>query len=164
MTTVRVPRVFLSYAWEDESHKSWVRELAARLRGDGVETVLDQWELVPGDQLPQFMERAVRDSDFVLVICTPEYKKRSDKRSGGVGYEGDVMTGEVFTLGRRRKFIPVLRRGAWTEAAPSWLAGALYVCLSGDPYGDDDYQALLNALHSRNPVAPAVGGASGSRP
>jgi hypothetical protein len=41
---------------------------------------LDQWELQPGDQLPAFMERAVRENDYVLIVCTPLYKRRSDER------------------------------------------------------------------------------------
>ena len=53
---------------DSEAHKLWVRELATRLRASGVDITLDQWHLAPGDQLPQFMESAVRDSGFVLVV------------------------------------------------------------------------------------------------
>ncbi len=50
------PKAFISYSWDDDAHKSWVAELATRLRKDAVETILDQWHGVPGDQLPQFMD------------------------------------------------------------------------------------------------------------
>jgi hypothetical protein len=30
------------------------------------------------------MERSVRDTDYVLVVCTPHYAERSDARLGGV--------------------------------------------------------------------------------
>jgi hypothetical protein len=117
----RNPKVFISYSWDSESHRAWVRALGARLRSDGVDVTLDQWHVGPGDQLPEFMERAIRENDFVLIICMTKYKTKSERRSGGVGYEGDVMTGEVFVHGYNRKFIPVLREGEWSEAAPSWL-------------------------------------------
>jgi hypothetical protein len=117
---------------------------------------LDQWHLVPGDQLPQFMESAVRKSDFVLVICTPRYKVRSDNRTGGVGYEGDIMTAEVVTTRNQRKFIPILRSGAWTEAAASWLAGKYYVDLSANPYSESQFDDLLTTLHRTRPQAPPV--------
>jgi len=68
------PKVFISYSWDDEEHKAWVRDLATRLRCDGIDVTLDQWHAVPGDQLPAFMERAVYDNAFVLLICTPAYK------------------------------------------------------------------------------------------
>jgi hypothetical protein len=99
----RTPSAFVSYSWDDEPHKTWVRDLSARLRGDGMNVILDLWATAPGDQLPQFMETAVRENEFVLIVCTPRYKEKSDKRLGGVGYEGDIMTGEVFTTKNRRK-------------------------------------------------------------
>jgi hypothetical protein len=40
------------------------------------------------------MEKSVRENDYVLIICTPTYKSKSDNRVGGVGYEGDIMTGK----------------------------------------------------------------------
>jgi TIR domain-containing protein len=96
MVTTRYPRAFISYCHESDEYNEWVRELAARLRDGGVESILDQWETAPGDQLPAFMEQSVRQSAFVLVVCTPKYKGKSDRRTGGVGYEGDVMTAGVF--------------------------------------------------------------------
>lgn len=152
-----VPSAFVSYSWDDEPHKRWVRGLAERLRHDGIEVVLDQWELQPGDQLPAFMEAAVRDNDYVLVVCTPHYKERSDRRTGGVGYEGDIMTGELLSLRNQRKFIPLLRLGEAAAAVPSWLAGKYYVDLRGEPYAEDRYQDLLTTLQGERARAPAVG-------
>jgi hypothetical protein len=151
------PSAFVSYSWDNDTHKSWVRALAERLRADGVDAVLDQWATVPGDQLPEFMERAIRANAFVVIVCTPRYKARSDAREGGVGYEGDVMTSEVMTQRNHRKFIPVLRSGAWTDAAPSWLGGKYYVNLSGDPYSERDYHDLLNTLLGIRETAPPIG-------
>ena len=76
------------------------------------------------------MEREIQQNDYVLIICTPKYRKKSDERTGGVGYEGDIMTGEVHTQGNHRKFIPVLARGEWMESAPSWLRGKYSVDLT----------------------------------
>src|SRR5438034_546357 len=55
---------FISYSWDSDAHKAWTRDLGARLRSDGVAVGLDQWELVPSDQLPEFMERSIRDSAY----------------------------------------------------------------------------------------------------
>jgi hypothetical protein len=124
------PTAFISYSWDDETHRACVRDLATRLRADGVDVRLDYWHTVPGDQLPEFMEREIRKNDFVIVVCTPKYKTKSEARTGGVGYEGGIMTAEVFAKQNHRKFIPVLARGGWAEAAPSWLSGSRYVDLS----------------------------------
>jgi uncharacterized alpha/beta hydrolase family protein len=55
------------------------------------------------------MEESVEDSDFVLLICTPEYAKKANKRRGGVGYEAMIITGELADDIQTTKFIPVLR-------------------------------------------------------
>jgi hypothetical protein len=151
------PTAFISYAWESDEHKAWVRQFAARLRSDGIAVSLDQWELAPGDQLPAFMEKAVRENQFVLVICTPTYKRKSDARQGGSGYEGDIMTAEVLYSANNRKFIPILRQGTWQEAAPSWMLGKLYLDLKGNPYNERHYIDLIRTIHNKREQAPPVG-------
>lgn len=151
-----MPKAFVSYSWDSDEHRDWVLALATRLRSDGVEALLDQWHLVPGDQLPAFMENAVRESDYVLIVCTPRYKSRSERRVGGVGYEGDIITGQVLTTRNERKFIPVLRTGDWSDAAPTWLAGKYYVDLRGERYDERHYRDLLTSLLGTREQAPPV--------
>jgi hypothetical protein len=148
---------FISYSWDDDAHREWVRVLAKRLRADGVDVVIDRWSAVPGDQLPAFMERAIRENQFVVIVCTPRYKRRGDAREGGVGYEGDIMTAEVMMSQKDRKFIPVLRSGTWSEAAPSWLQGKYYINLTGEPYSERDYEDLVRTLLGTRETAPPIG-------
>jgi hypothetical protein len=151
------PTAFASYSWDDDPHRMWVASLATRLRSDGVNVRLDQWNTAHGDQLPAFMEREIRDNAFVLIVCTPKYKLKSDTRQGGVGYEGDIMTGEVFNKQNHRKFIPILARGTWTTSAPSWLAGSYYVDLSSPEKFEVQYGDLLLTLLGRRAPAPPLG-------
>lgn len=151
------PIVFISYSWDSDSHKLWVKELATKLRCDGIDARLDQWETVPGDQLPAFMENAKTDSDFVLIICTPKYKIKSEKRIGGVGYEGDIITADVLYHKNHRKFIPILREGDWDEAAPSWLKGKKYIDMRSEKISMDKYNELLKTLYNENEKAPPLG-------
>jgi hypothetical protein len=151
------PKAFISYSWDDEDHKQWTKRFAAQLRADGVDVTLDQWATVPGDRLPHFMEQAIRENSYVLIICTPRYKEKSDTRTGGVGYEGDIMTGEVHTQGNHRKFIPILRRGDRTTAMPSWVAGKYDIDLRGESYSQENYRDLLATLHNKREQAPPVG-------
>jgi len=151
------PSAFVSYAWHDDEHKALVKQISARLREDGIDVTLDQWHAVHGDQLPEFMERAVRDNEFVLIMCTPRYKEKSDNREGGVGYEGDIMTAEVLTKRNHRKFIPVLCNGSWDTSLPTWLSGKYGVDLSADPYSEDHYGDLLNTLLGTREPPPPIG-------
>lgn len=153
------PTAFISYSWDDETHKGWVKNLAARLRQDGVDVKLDVWEVHPGGSVTKFMETAIRESDFVVIICTPRYKRRSDERIGGVGYEESVITGEVLTSQiNRNKFIPVLRSGEWTDAAPSRILDKLYVDMSESAGSESEYASLRDALLGQTESASPIGG------
>ncbi len=151
------PTAFLSYSWESEEHKNWVRALSTRLRNDGINAKLDQWHAVPGDQLPQFMEREIRENDYVLIICTPHYRKKSDDRTGGVGYEGDVMTAEVYLSKNDRKYIPILAKGEWNEASPSWLRGKYGIDLRDGSDFQRGYDDLITTIHGTRAAPPPIG-------
>jgi hypothetical protein len=157
LASQKPPNTFISYSWDDDEHREWVQTFATRLRGDGVNVTLDKWQTAPGTQLPQFMETAIRENDFVLIVCTPRYKQRSDSRIGGAGYEGDVMTAEVFIKGNHQKFIPILRSGEWLDAAPTWLAGRYFIDLRGAIYRESQYTDLLTTLHNAREEPPPIG-------
>ncbi len=63
---VYIPKAFVSYSWDDDAHNKWVAELATKLRADGIDITLDQWNTVSGDQLTSFMEKEIRENDSVL--------------------------------------------------------------------------------------------------
>jgi HAD superfamily phosphoserine phosphatase-like hydrolase len=158
MTPTQPPKAFVSYSWDSPEHRRWVKALATRLRADGVDATLDQWAAAPGDQLPAFMETAVRENDFVVIVCTEKYRKKANERGGGVGYEGDIIAGELFVGGAQRKFIPVLASGAWEASAPSYLLGKFYIDLRNDPGFDGaGYQQLVQTLFGEREAAPPIG-------
>lgn len=141
-----MPKVFISYSWEDDDHKEWVRSFADSLLKNGIDATLDQYDLSLGDRLPHFMEQSIMDSDYVLIICTPTYKIKSDNRSGGVGYEGHIISGELLTTGNERKFIPIIRKGAVETSMPNFLFGKYGVDLSSDDCYEINFNDLLTTL------------------
>jgi len=151
------PTTFISYAWESIDLKNWVKELATRLRQNGIDAKLDQWEIVPGDQMPHFMEKSVRENNYVIIICTPEYKTKSENRIGGVGYEGDIMTAEVLQNANHRKFIPILKSGTKETSIPSWLQGKYFVDLSNDHNFKKNFEDLITTILNVREVAPSLG-------
>jgi hypothetical protein len=145
-------RVFLSYSWDSEAHKQWTLGFARKLRSDGVDAVIDQTHLPLGARSPEFMERSVRESDRVLVVCTEAYKQRFDNRAGGAGYEGHIITGEIVDEVGTNKFIPLLRSGEWKSSLPTALSGVAGVDLRGD--SPEEYRKLLENLHGVSRVVP----------
>jgi hypothetical protein len=78
------PDVFISYSHDSKDHKKWVIDLASALESNGVRVRLDQWDVEFGDDLPRYMQEAVTNSDRVLVICTPTYKRKAEAGIGGL--------------------------------------------------------------------------------
>lgn len=163
------PRVFISYSHDSAEHKLWVLDFATTLRNRGVDAVLDQWDLLPGDDLPHFMETQLAQCDNVLMICTDKYVAKANAGEGGVGYEKMIMTSSMLSSIDKNKVIPIIRQPG-TDHRPTFLNTKLYINFSNDSENeyrlDDVLRTLLNApLYEKpaiglNPFTPM----EGSRP
>ena len=71
-------RVFVSYSHDSPAHAERVLVLADRLRHDGVDARLDQYEPSPTQGWPRWMVDEIAAADFVLVVCTATYRRRFD--------------------------------------------------------------------------------------
>ena len=146
MTESNVPKVFISYSWESKEHSDWVKSLADKLLSDGIEAIIDSYDVSPGDRLPKFMESSIRDSDYVIIICTEEYKRKANNREKGVGYESHIISAELYNNHNDRKFIPVIRQGDFNSALPTYLDGKLAIDLRGNPFNEDSYKDLIASI------------------
>jgi len=79
-TSQTSPRVFISYSHDSCAHEDRVRDLADRLRQEGVDAVLDQYNATPHDGWPMWMDREVQKADFVILVCTDVYIRRVEGR------------------------------------------------------------------------------------
>ena len=100
------PKVFISYSHDSQEHKDWVLTLSTRLQANGVNVILDQWDLTLGSDLPRFMESGLTDADRVLSVCSGAYVKKSNDGIGGAGYEKMILTGELMKNLASDKVIP----------------------------------------------------------
>lgn len=82
-TRKKAPKVFISYSHDTPDHKRWVGEIASNLVKNGVDVILDQWDLKFGEDLVKFMERGVHEVDRVLMICTETYVQKVNEGKGG---------------------------------------------------------------------------------
>jgi hypothetical protein len=135
------PKCFISYSWDSEDHRAWVRKLAEGLRAYHVDAILDQWGVQPGTDLAHFMESAGQ-TDFVIVVCTPDYARKANEGEASVGYEKRIITAKLRKLHPEdRAIIPVLRTGG-TNAIPTFLVDLAYL----DFTIDDDFDVRLKDL------------------
>jgi hypothetical protein len=156
------PKALISYSWDSDDHKNWVRSFAERLRLNGVDVRLDQWHVAPGQSLTQFMEVEIITCDYVLVICTPNYYTKTINRKGGVGYEQQIISGHLAAGQPREKFIPIVRQGSFEPgedcAVPPHFAGILAIDMRESTAFEHAQDQVLRAIF-QVPVhsAPAVG-------
>lgn len=61
------PKLFISYSWSSPDHEQWVLDLATELREDGVDVILDKWDLKEGHDAHAFMEKMVTDPGIKKV-------------------------------------------------------------------------------------------------
>ena len=135
------PKIFLSYSWDSEDHKTWVRKLATDLQKKGVHVYLDQWDTYPGRDIPNYMETSIRECEYVLLICTPNFKIKANIGKGGVGYEKNIVTGEIWSGSPDRKFIPVVK-GDPESSLPSYLKSKIFI----DFRDESTYQEKLEEI------------------
>ena len=141
------PKVFISYSHDSPEHRRWVSELGAKLRHNGIDAILDQWDLGLGDDMTLFMERGIRDSDRVLVICTDNYVSKANAGEGGVGYERMIVTAQVARNIQTDKFIPIIRQASGEEQTPTFLGTRIYADFRNESQFDAEFDRLLHALH-----------------
>jgi TIR domain-containing protein len=82
------PTAFISYSHDSTEHADRVLELSNRLRADGIDCTIDQYEVSPAEGWPKWMDRQIAKSDFVLVVCTETYYRRvtgEEEKGKGLG-------------------------------------------------------------------------------
>ncbi len=93
---MRSSKVFLSYI-HDKEHDGRILALADRLRADGIDALIDQYESAPTKGWTRWVRDGISDADFVLVVCTEGYGLRAEGRSTpdgkghGVNREGQII-------------------------------------------------------------------------
>jgi len=141
------PKVFISYSWSNEKHMDWVLQLAADLRANGVDAILDKWHLKEGQDAYAFMERMVTDPDVgkVVVVCDRKYVERSDSRQGGVGAESQIMSSELYGKVDQTKFVAISRERDKNNRAllPTFFRSRIYIDLSEDADFGRGFEQLL---------------------
>ena len=137
-------RVFISYSHDTPKLKQWVSELAVQLRRNGVETILDQWDLGPDDDVTLFIERGFKDSDKVLVICTDSYVSKANDGEDSIGYEPMIVTQKLVENLGTNKFIPIIRQTEWEDKTPEFLKEQVYIDFTDDNQFDEKFDVLLH--------------------
>lgn len=140
--------VFVSYAHLDSG--------AIRVRGfvhflhnslpNKISLLLDRKSLQIGKNIPNFMEQ-ITECPVVIVLFTPEYKRRAESATGGVFREYEVIRSRYIDKERDFMLLPILFEGVRENAIPALFQNEVYYDYVGfhpKLYEDGDRVMLSN--------------------
>jgi hypothetical protein len=142
------PKVFISYSHDNKSHQDRVLEFSNKLRSEGIDCILDQYEDSPSEGWPRWMERNIQASDFVLLVCTEKFNNhilgKSDESGGkGISWESNIIYQIIYNdRTNNKKFIPVLFKDCRTEFIPIPIQGSTYYNIEDSAEYDKLYWRL----------------------
>src|SRR5512135_1392410 len=160
------PRVFLSYSHDSDEHAARVLDLANALRRDGSDVILDRYlqPRGPEEGWPLWMDRNIRDTDFVLMVCTATYLRRvmSEEEPGlglGVRWESKLIYNRIYhDQPSGSRFIPILLPGSEPAHIPTPVLGHNRYQIASFSRTDRGYDDLYRHLMNKPEViAPRIG-------
>ncbi|OQX13491.1 MAG: hypothetical protein BWK73_11960 [Thiothrix lacustris] len=150
--------VFISYSHDSDAHRERVLALSNRLRADGIDCDIDQYNPAPEQGWPRWMMQGIQQADYVLLVCTETYCKRleleEEKGKGlGVKWEGSLIfnilyRNETFNT----KFIPLVFDAENKAHIPDILFGYDYHDLSQPRGYDSLYRHIRGELGAEKPL------------
>ena len=151
------PKVFMSYSHDSIRHKTWVLTLAEDLCKLGTDPILDSWDLKPGQDVTTFMSDGISSSKRVILVCTKPYVDKSNRRTGGVGYEDMIISSGLLRSTENTKYLPIIRDNPDREL-PQRLGSRLYIDFSEDSDNDAKLEELARQIHETPATEkPAIG-------
>lgn len=140
-------KVFISYSHDSPEHRRCVLDLSERLRADGIDCHIDQYESSPPEGWPQWMITNIERADFLLVVCTETYARRvSGQEAEGAGlgarWEGKLIIQKLYEASANDKVIPVVFSPQCRRHIPSFLRNTTDYDLSSK----DGYERLSRHL------------------
>ena len=106
-------KVFISYSHDSEEHQQNVLGLADRLRDEGIDCIIDQYEESPPEGWVRWAINQIEGAGFVLVVCTEQYSQlfagKSETVEGQVAnWQGAIITQTIYdSQANNTKFIPI---------------------------------------------------------
>jgi DNA polymerase III delta prime subunit len=152
------PRLFISYSHDSAEHEDRVLALADRLRHDGIDALIDQYDTAPPDGWPMWMDREIQKADFVAMVCTETYLRRVEGRESpgkgrGVLWEAKLIYNTLYPEDFKvQRFIPVLFAGGQSSFIPLPIRGSTYYQVDSEEGYEDFYRHLTGQPRHGKPA------------
>jgi len=138
------PKVFLSYAWEDQD---MAEKIATTLQSRGIDTWWDKWCMLSGDSLRQKIDEGLGDCTHFVVLLTPISLTKP-----WVNQEMDAAL--MLKLQSKCKFIP-LRLDLQPAQLPPLLGGMVSPAVDRSKFDISQLVADIHGINKKPPLGPA---------
>ena len=151
------PIVFISYSQDTVAFADKVLAFSNKLRGEGIDTILDQYEEAPPEGWPRWMENSINKADYVIVVGSKGYYDKIygnvDQGKGrGVKWEGNLIYQKLYISDSiNANYIPVVFNEKDLEYIPTPLQGSTYYDVSDDAGFDRLYWRLRGVTTKEKP-------------
>jgi hypothetical protein len=147
------PKVFISYSWSSPIHQQLVQCWAEQLIADGIDVVLDIYDLKEGHDKFAFMERMVTDDavTHVMIVCDKTYSEKADARKAGVGTESQIISKEVYERVDQTKFIPIVCEfdELGNPLLPTYLKSRIWIDFSTPDAVNRNWERLVRVIFGK---------------
>lgn len=149
------PKVFISYSWNNQAHQEKIREWADRLIEDGIEVLIDVYDLKEGHDKNAFMEKMVTDKSVthVLIFSDKMYTEKANDRKRGVGAESQIISQDLYNEVEQTKFIPIVLEfqpeNDETPFLPVFLSSRVYVDFSSPEKSNENWERLIRLIYDK---------------
>lgn len=151
------PIVFISYSQDSVAFADKVLEFSNRLRSEGIDAILDQYEEAPPEGWPRWMENSIDKAKYVIVIGSKGYYDKIcgnvDRGKGlGVKWEGNLIYQKLYKSDSiNEKYIPVVFDEKDLKYIPAPLLRSTYYNVSDDVGFDKLYWRLRGVTTKEKP-------------
>jgi hypothetical protein len=148
-----MPKAFISYSWNDQSHQYYIEGIAQRLISDGVDVILDVYDLKEGHDKYTYMESMVTDEEVnkVLIFADKNYSRKADLREAGVGTESQIISQELYSKAKQGKFIPLVCEfdTEGNPCLPLFLKSRIWIDFSSPEKVNENWEKLIRVIFEK---------------
>jgi len=143
MTSAPPPKAFISHASEDK--KRFVTAFAKRLRENGIEAWLDEWEIQPGDSLvDKIFEHGIKNADVFIVILSHNSVEKPWVKE-------ELDSGIVQKINNSCRIIPILLDDC---DVPASLTHLKWLPIPDTENFDSELKIILNVIFGASEKPP----------
>lgn len=155
-------QVFISYSHDSEEYQQSVLSFADRLRDEGIDCIIDQYEESPSEGWARWAINQIEKADFVLVVCTERYSqlfagKGETIEGQAANWQGAIITQSIYdSQTNNTKFIPIALSTQDLTHIPIILRGATHYVINTATGYEQLYRRLTNQFATPMPALGVI--------